>query len=158
DRVVTFSVDGTARLWDPPTGRPLAEPMRHADQVWSAQFSPDGQRVATITWGGAVRLWDAHTGLALTESLGGGERKRPFISQPDDARFTPDGQRILCWQADHSARLVDVYAMPKPAPVWLAGLADAVAGREFDRDGHPLVAPLEQILRLQQGSLDSLPA
>src|SRR5262249_25647982 len=46
-RVVTVSEDRTVRLWDPETGLPLSEPLRHARPVCAAQFSPDGKRAAT---------------------------------------------------------------------------------------------------------------
>ena len=41
-RIVTASVDNTARLWDAGSGKPIGEPMRHEGAVGSAQFSPDG--------------------------------------------------------------------------------------------------------------------
>ena len=46
-RVVTASIDETARVWDAATGKPLGEPMRHEGGVDSAAFSPDGTRVVT---------------------------------------------------------------------------------------------------------------
>ena len=45
--VVTGSKDGTARLWDAATGRPIGRPLRARGQVWSSAFSPDGQLVLT---------------------------------------------------------------------------------------------------------------
>ena len=39
-RVVTASMDQTARVWDAETGKPVGEVMRHAAQVVSASFSP----------------------------------------------------------------------------------------------------------------------
>jgi hypothetical protein len=48
-RVVTASVDRTARLWDPATGALLATLEGHTDRVWSAAFSPDGRRVVTTS-------------------------------------------------------------------------------------------------------------
>jgi hypothetical protein len=50
-RVVSAFEDGTARLWDALTGKPLGEPMKHDEQVNSAQFSADGQRVVTASNG-----------------------------------------------------------------------------------------------------------
>ena len=47
--MVTASADNTARVWDAQTGQPLTEPLKHADQVGSAQFSPDGKRVVTAS-------------------------------------------------------------------------------------------------------------
>ena len=44
---LTAGWDGQARAWDATTGRPLGEPLRHADGVRQAVFSADSRRVAT---------------------------------------------------------------------------------------------------------------
>ena len=47
-RVLTASLDGTARVWEAATGRPISPPLRHGGGVvWSGGFSPDGRRVVT---------------------------------------------------------------------------------------------------------------
>ena len=56
--VVTASNDGTARLWDARTGRPVAEPWRHRGKVVSVRFSPDGRRILTACISGQACLWD----------------------------------------------------------------------------------------------------
>jgi WD40 repeat protein len=48
-RVLTASVDNTARLWDAATGKQMGPDMRHEDAVTSAVFSPDGKRVLTAS-------------------------------------------------------------------------------------------------------------
>jgi len=68
-RVVTASLDGTARRWDAASGKPLGEPMKHEAEVWSAQFSPDGQRVVTASADHTARLWDAASGKAIGEPM-----------------------------------------------------------------------------------------
>ncbi|HRI43996.1 MAG TPA: hypothetical protein PLL78_08465, partial [Fimbriimonadaceae bacterium] len=44
-RVVTASLDNTARVWDARDGRELAALKGHTEPVYSASFSPDGTRV-----------------------------------------------------------------------------------------------------------------
>src|SRR5262249_26696121 len=41
--VLTGSMDGTARIWDAATGRPLGPPLQHHAKVYAATFSPDGK-------------------------------------------------------------------------------------------------------------------
>ena len=57
-------MDKTARLWDAATGKAIGEPMQHKERLYSAAFSPDGQRVVTASWDKTARLWDAATGEA----------------------------------------------------------------------------------------------
>jgi WD40 repeat protein len=65
-RVLTASLDKTARVWDARIGRPLTEPLGHENMVLSAQFSPDGMRVVTAaSYDKTARIWDARTGLSL---------------------------------------------------------------------------------------------
>ncbi len=60
-RVVTASLDKTARLWDAASGKPIGQLMKHEGSVNSAQFSPDGQRVVTASEDKTARVWDAVT-------------------------------------------------------------------------------------------------
>jgi WD40 repeat protein len=56
-RVVTASVDKTARVWNAASGKPLSPPLQHQNAVWSAAFSPDGTRVVTAS-DKTARVWD----------------------------------------------------------------------------------------------------
>ena len=87
-RVVTASLDNTARLWDAANGKPIGEPMKHEDNVTSAQFSPDGQRVVTASEDKTARLWDAANGKPIGEPM---MHEDPV----DSAQFSPDGQRVV---------------------------------------------------------------
>lgn len=100
-RLVTASRDTTARLWDAETGKPVGEPMRHADEVVSATFSRDGGRVVTASNDGKARIWSAATGKLLGEPMDHG-------TWVFSAGFSPDGKRVLTtsglgirfWDAD----------------------------------------------------------
>jgi WD40 repeat protein len=70
DRILTASLDGTARLWDR-DGKPLVILKGYADTlnlnptlgfglngVFSAVFAPDGDRILTASADNTARLWD----------------------------------------------------------------------------------------------------
>ena len=64
--LATADDDGTVRLWDPATGRPVGRSLP-ADTgtnggVSGVAFSPDGKLLATADEDGTVRLWDPATG------------------------------------------------------------------------------------------------
>ncbi len=66
-RIVTGSVDGTAKVWDARTGSASLDLIGHKGAVTSALFSPDGSRIVTGSSGGTAKVWDARTGTVLLE-------------------------------------------------------------------------------------------
>ena len=99
-KVATASEDNTAHLWDATTGRPLGEPMRHADAVTNVAFSSDGSKVATASNDGTARLWDATTGRPLGEPM----RHGGWVLA---VAFSPDGTKVATASQDKTARLWD---------------------------------------------------
>jgi dipeptidyl aminopeptidase/acylaminoacyl peptidase len=57
-RIVTASLDRTARIWDATTGAELVTLSGHSGAVYDAQFSPDGQAVVTASADRTARVWD----------------------------------------------------------------------------------------------------
>ncbi|MBA4063430.1 MAG: hypothetical protein C0501_06900, partial [Isosphaera sp.] len=97
-RLLTASMDGTARVWDAATGRELMAFRGHVRRLRSAAFSPDGSRVATASEDGTARVWDAERGAELLTLKGHGGWVRT-------AAFSPDGGRLLTASADGTARV-----------------------------------------------------
>jgi hypothetical protein len=56
-RVLTASLDKTARLWEAESGKLLVTFQGHTGPVSSAVFSPDGRRVLTASDDTTARLW-----------------------------------------------------------------------------------------------------
>jgi eukaryotic-like serine/threonine-protein kinase len=107
--VLTGSLDNTARLWDAATGKPLMEPIHHADSVLVVAFRPpDGKAFLTACQDGTVQVWDAASGTALGPPL---RHERSVYA----AAFSPDGQRILSGSQDFSARLWNPTVESPPA-------------------------------------------
>ncbi len=100
-RIITTSLDKTARIWDIQSEKQLRT-LPHDGAVWSARYSPDGRRILTSSADGNVRLWDAKSGaLQLTlpgEGFGGFH----------DADFSPDGSRVVGAGVDGIGRVWDI--------------------------------------------------
>jgi WD40 repeat protein len=104
--VVTTSTDGTARVWDAATGRPLHVLYGgRAVTVYAAAFSPDGKWLVTAADDWTARVWDAASGtewLTLTGHQG------PVFA----AEFSPDGQQVYTASADGTVRSWAVDPLP----------------------------------------------
>ena len=57
-RIVTASVDRTARIWDAGTGAEITVLRGLEGWALSAAFSPDGARMFTSSNNGTVRIWN----------------------------------------------------------------------------------------------------
>jgi WD40 repeat protein len=87
-RVATANLDGTARVWDAETGRPVSPPLPHGGFVWCVAFSPDARRVLTSGENQTVRVWDAATGQPLIPPL---RHRSPVV----EAGFSADGRFVV---------------------------------------------------------------
>jgi WD40 repeat protein len=98
-RVVTASLDATARVWDALAGRELAVLRGHTAEVTSAAFNPDGSRVVTTSNDGTTCVWDVATGkeLVVLRGVGGSEI----------AAFSDDGTRVVATRLNGSIAVWD---------------------------------------------------
>src|SRR5262249_38090066 len=76
---------------------PVGQPMRHTKRVWTAEFSPDAQRVLTASLDQHAAVWDAHDAKLLFGLTHSREVRL--------AHFSPDGSRIVTVAEDFQARL-----------------------------------------------------
>jgi WD40 repeat protein len=114
------------------TGESRYSALPHRETIFHSEFTRDGKRFVTQTASGVLRVWDFETGLPLTESLR--EAPTPLLGWRPPANATilsPDGQRVVVIGEDCAARVLELRAPPMPAPVWLADLADAIAGQHL---------------------------
>ena len=127
--ILTGSRDGTARLWDAATGRPLGPPLAHGDIVFQVAFSPDGRRVLTGGLDGKVRTWDLATGQATGPTLVHGE-------EIWHVEYAPGGQFLLTHGRDLAVRLWDAATGRLVGPPIGAGL---IGDAHFSPDGRLLL-------------------
>lgn len=143
DRVVTANTNGTARVWEARTGRPLTGVFPHDRPVRLVVFSPDGLYIATATgdWprlandGDQVRVWDAKTGQLLSPVI----RIQGIASA---LSFSPDSRRLLTAATlppldEREAQVWD-WRIGLPAAPPLRHL-DGVAFAGFSPDGRRVV-------------------
>jgi WD40 repeat protein len=127
--VLQFSGDGKrllvvegaeARVWDATTFKPLTEPLRHGDLIWSARLSANGERILTAT-GSQVWIWDVQTGKRILA-----------LEQPGKVRsvvFSPDGTKVLASGTDKIARVWEIatgkllFALDHANKVWFAAFS-----------------------------------
>ncbi len=136
--LATADGDGTVRLWDPATGRPVGRSLP-ADTganggVSGVAFSPDGKLLASADNDGTVRLWDPATGRPVGRLLPADAGSGVGAS---GVAFSPDGKLLATADNDGTVRLWDpVTGRPVgrslPADT---GLSDAVNGVAFSPDG-----------------------
>jgi WD40 repeat protein/DNA-binding SARP family transcriptional activator len=122
--LASASWDGTLRLWDASTGRPLGGPLTdHAGPVLSVAFSPDGRTLASGGDDATVRLWDVATRQPLGLPLEHADKVWGLA-------FSPDGRTL---------------ASSIGGRYWLIYLWDVANRRTL---GEPLVGYTQPILTL----------
>jgi WD40 repeat protein len=106
DRVLTASVDSTARVWGAGSGKELQVLRGHENIVWSAQFSPDGKTVATASGDKTGRLWDARIGKPLGEAM-------KHEGEVGSGAYSPDGTQVVTASDDKTARFWGLQRSPQ---------------------------------------------
>ena len=128
-RVVTASDDGSARVWDAPTGAPLAlirERTTGSSTPRSARMGASSRRSWTIR---DLRLWNASTGELVRTLLHPGA----FVGS---VAFSNDGQTIAAGLGDGTVRRWNIEGEELTT---IRGHAAMVTAIDFDRDDERIV-------------------
>ncbi len=129
-RIVTGSLDNTAKVWDAKSGAEVLTLKRHTSAVYSASFSPDGSRIITGSEDNTAKVWDAKSGAELLTLTG---HRRGVAS----ASFSPDGSRIVTGSEDNTAKVWD--AKSGAVVLTLRGHTFPVKSVSFSPDGSRIV-------------------
>ncbi|MCC6611963.1 MAG: hypothetical protein IT320_00715 [Anaerolineae bacterium] len=74
-------------IWDANTGEKLLSIVRHAGQVWSVSWSPNGERIVSGSSDDTTRVWDSATGAELLTLT----TPNNWSAAPE---WSPDGQYV----------------------------------------------------------------
>lgn len=99
--IATGHGDGSIRIWDVVTGRPLRILYAHTEPVRSVAFSPDGTLLAAASNDWTLTIWDVGTGT-LHHDLRGHDG--PVLG----VVFSPDGALLASASADRTLNLWNV--------------------------------------------------
>jgi WD40 repeat protein/serine/threonine protein kinase len=98
-RIVTGSLDGTAKVWEAASGKELVTFEGHRAGINSVAFAPDGQRIVTSGLNDPTpRVWDSTSGKELLALKG-------HHAMVNSVAFSPDGQRIATASSDGTAKV-----------------------------------------------------
>jgi len=100
-RAVTAASDGLAVLWDMKTFKKLGSFRGHQDEVFRAEFSPNGKLVATSSSDRTVKVWDTSTFQPIATLENEGAVGSPLC-------FTNDGKFLLTTGVDDNLEFYSV--------------------------------------------------
>jgi hypothetical protein len=129
-RLLTASLDKTARIWDLASGHEVSR-MHHDRRVDIAIFSRDGSKIATGS-GAAVKVWEVATAKELL--------RLSHDSHVRSIEFSPDGVRLLSASDDGTARVWDVTSGRQ---ITLLRHEAAIASAAFNPNGLTIVTASE---------------
>ncbi|MFF0000941.1 AAA family ATPase [Streptomyces avermitilis] len=110
-RVITGSDDGTARVWDPTTGRELHTLSGHTAPVDAVAVTSDGSRAITDSEDGTTRAWDLMAGQEFRTLTGHMAPPEAMALAVDGSRamaLAPDGSRAITGSEDGTAHVWDL--------------------------------------------------
>ncbi|MEU2899287.1 nSTAND1 domain-containing NTPase [Streptomyces sp. NPDC001273] len=99
--LATASRDGTARIYDARSGRPVLVLPSDGAMVESVAWSPDSAQVATVGRERVVRVWDAVSGEPVRLLTGSGDIGRQVAWSPDGVHIaaTFKDRVVRVWEA-----------------------------------------------------------
>ena len=130
-RIVSASIDNTARIWSAITGRQLCILKGHEDGVYSARFSPDSKHVVTVSKDGNAMVWSVKKGRAVNVLTD----ERRYLQT---ASYHPQDPKIITALSDFNIAIWD--ARKGKIIDELKGHTDNINSACFSPDGRWIVS------------------
>lgn len=146
--IATTSDDGTIRLWNGSTGKPLEEIVGHKAAVGLLAAGPN-RLMVSVSDDKQVITWDSNPGWKLVATLGPPTEnvvdlaKSQFINRVLSLAFSPDGKLLATGGGDpsRSGELILWNVETKTvARQFVDAHSDTVFGLDFSRDGKYLIS------------------
>jgi WD40 repeat protein len=140
-RLVTSSIDETAKIWNVESGELLATVTGHVgngERIAALEISPDGTQLATGAGDRSIKVWD----LTTTET----SIDQPVLTIPvetefiNDVAFSPDGSRLAIGKEDGSIIVWDITGTEGQMLLELIGHAGSTIAVDFSPDGSRLAS------------------
>jgi WD40 repeat protein len=152
-QVLTWSTDGTARLWDASSGAFIRTFEGHTAQVNDGAFSPDGRFIATGGSDGIARVWNASTGRQL--AIFDRHRQIDEFAEVLAVDFSPDGHAVATAGSD-SWGYVWSWRNGGTETLLVRGF-EPIVSVDFGHDSRTLVAAQEKVAWLFVRDEDEYP-
>ena len=99
-RFLTWSDDGTARIWKADNCSLALPPMHHGAPIVGAAFDMSESIVLTYSLNGHIRIWNTSSGEPIQELVHG--------TSLAGAQFSGDGKWLVVWGKDNSVDVSEV--------------------------------------------------
>ncbi|MBD2342379.1 hypothetical protein H6G64_36330 [Calothrix sp. FACHB-156] len=126
------SEDGTISIWDKKQLKELASWEGHTGDVYSIQFSPNGETITSGGKDGTVKLWSLNGGEIKTIRRNG----KPVFA----ISFSPDGKIIAAAGADKN---VELWSLQGQQLFTLKGHRENIFSIQFSPDGQTIASGSE---------------
>ncbi len=116
-KIATTGADGTIRLYDGRSFKPLSTIMANRGGCRGLAFSPDGTLLATGGYDRTIRLWGSASGKEVGQLEGHPEVVQGVAFSPDGKQLVSvgNGRTVLLWDVKHRKLLATLNADAEPA-------------------------------------------
>jgi len=119
-RVITASLDKTARIWDSRTGQTIHRLVGHEDRVTYVAVDAHARRVATASADTTVRIWSLDTGDAVATLRGHTAQVNAVVFASDDQLVSASNDgTVRVWDLIHN---IQTAAYHHGGPLWHVSL------------------------------------